>query len=223
MQAILRAFDSAADGVFVIDEDQRIVYWNRAAQDILGYRPEDVLGRSCHEIIRGRDDDDRAWCRANCHVTLTAQAGDQIDTFNTCARAKSGELAWINVTILSLRLSEEVGLPLVVHLFRDASQIKQQEQFTREITSVVQALDQPPSVSPVAPQTTDTAPSNLTAREQEVLVLMAHGLSTGEISSTLSISSSTTRNHIQNILQKLRVHSRAAAVAYAYEHGLLSS
>ncbi len=51
---------------------------------------------------------------------------------------------------------------------------------------------------------------------------MTQGMSTKAIAESLSISVSTTRNHIQNIFQKLQVHSRAQAVAYAFEHGLVT-
>jgi DNA-binding NarL/FixJ family response regulator len=62
----------------------------------------------------------------------------------------------------------------------------------------------------------------LTAREGEVLERLAEGSSTREISQQLSISINTTRNHIQNILQKLGVHSRLEAVIYAIDHDLLN-
>jgi DNA-binding NarL/FixJ family response regulator len=61
----------------------------------------------------------------------------------------------------------------------------------------------------------------LTDREREVLSLLAQGLNTPDIAQSLSISSSTVRNHVQNILHKLQVHSRLEAVAYALKHGLV--
>jgi ATP/maltotriose-dependent transcriptional regulator MalT len=60
----------------------------------------------------------------------------------------------------------------------------------------------------------------LTRRELEVLRLVAAGNSNKEIASTLVISEHTVARHIQNILAKLRVSSRTAASAFAYEHGL---
>ena len=63
--------------------------------------------------------------------------------------------------------------------------------------------------------------TGLTGREREVLSLLADGLSQRVISAELSISSKTTATHIQRILTKLDVHSRAAAVARAYRLGLV--
>jgi ATP/maltotriose-dependent transcriptional regulator MalT len=61
----------------------------------------------------------------------------------------------------------------------------------------------------------------LTARELEVLRLVASGRSNREIASRLVISERTVARHIQNIFVKLRVSSRTAAGAFAYEHDLV--
>ncbi|HUP72782.1 MAG TPA: response regulator transcription factor [Acidimicrobiales bacterium] len=63
-------------------------------------------------------------------------------------------------------------------------------------------------------------PAGLTERECEVLRLVAAGDSNREIATVLFISEHTVGRHVQNIFSKLRVSSRAAATAYAYEHGL---
>jgi PAS domain S-box-containing protein len=44
--------DSVADGVFTVDPDLCITYWNRAAEEITGYRAEEAVGRQCHEVFR---------------------------------------------------------------------------------------------------------------------------------------------------------------------------
>jgi two-component system nitrate/nitrite response regulator NarL len=60
----------------------------------------------------------------------------------------------------------------------------------------------------------------LTAREREVLSLLAGGLEQEAIARELFISPKTVASHIQRILSKLGVHSRAQAVALAHLHGL---
>lgn len=67
----------------------------------------------------------------------------------------------------------------------------------------------------------DTAlPGGLTAREVEVLALVATGLTNREVAQQLVISEKTVASHISHIFTKLGLSSRAAATAYAYEHGL---
>ena len=64
-------------------------------------------------------------------------------------------------------------------------------------------------------------PHGLTARELEVLRLVAAGKSNREIAAELVISEHTVARHVQNIFAKLGVSSRTAATAYAFEHDLV--
>jgi DNA-binding NarL/FixJ family response regulator len=66
-------------------------------------------------------------------------------------------------------------------------------------------------------------PDGLTAREVQVLGLVADGATTREISERLFISAKTADNHIQHIYIKLGVSNRAAATRWALDHGLVTS
>jgi DNA-binding NarL/FixJ family response regulator len=63
---------------------------------------------------------------------------------------------------------------------------------------------------------------NLTAREQEVLALLADGLSNEEIGGHLSISKHTVARHRENLMRKLELHSRSELVKYAIRKGLIT-
>jgi len=63
-------------------------------------------------------------------------------------------------------------------------------------------------------------PHDLTQREVEVLHLISHGLSNGEIAERLFVSEATVKTHVNNILAKTHLRDRAQAVAYAFIHGL---
>jgi DNA-binding NarL/FixJ family response regulator len=67
----------------------------------------------------------------------------------------------------------------------------------------------------------ETVAPDLTSREREVLGLLARGLTQGEIARALVISEKTVATHIQHVLEKLGVHSRAEAVALAHRSGLV--
>ncbi len=68
---------------------------------------------------------------------------------------------------------------------------------------------------------TKSSMEQLTPREIEVLKALAEGLSSKEICDRLYIAPNTLRTHVQNIMSKLRVHSKLEAVAFALRHRLV--
>jgi len=65
----------------------------------------------------------------------------------------------------------------------------------------------------------DSVFAALSARERQVLALMADGLSNADIAERLSISEKTVRNHASNLFDKLGVWSRAQAIVFAHDRG----
>ncbi len=81
-----------------------------------------------------------------------------------------------------------------------------------------------PDVAQVIVQTAGQPPEpglDLTEREREVLALMVEGLNNTQIAGRLTVSPSTIKSHVSNILAKLGVSSRTEAVTLALRHGLV--
>jgi DNA-binding NarL/FixJ family response regulator len=82
---------------------------------------------------------------------------------------------------------------------------------------LIEAFVSVPRVSPEAERQLD----GLTAREFEVLHLVARGLSNVEIATELHLGESTVKSHVGNLLTKLELRDRVQAVVLAYESGLI--
>ncbi|WP_336053887.1 response regulator transcription factor [Streptomyces sp. CA2R101] len=85
-----------------------------------------------------------------------------------------------------------------------------QRRLLERVADPVRPLPQPP----------DVPPDGLTAREVEVLRLVADGQSNPEIARTLHVSTATVKTHINNLFAKAGLRDRAQAIHYAYRHGL---
>jgi DNA-binding NarL/FixJ family response regulator len=78
-------------------------------------------------------------------------------------------------------------------------------------------VSRPPSSARALPAEVE----NLTARELEVLKLVARGLSNAEIAKELFVSETTVKTHVAHVLMKLDLRDRVQAVVLAYESGLI--
>lgn len=79
-----------------------------------------------------------------------------------------------------------------------------------------------PDQTPPPVQATPGSDHGLTSRERDVLRLVAKGMTNAEIGEALHISPFTAKTHVQNLLGKLAVESRAAAATWAVRNGILS-
>ena len=88
--------------------------------------------------------------------------------------------------------------------------------------SVTRRLIEEFSRTPAADAAPPPSFDDLTARELEVLKLIARGMSNAEIAAELIVSETTVKTHVTRVLLKLGVRDRVQAVVAAYEHGLVA-
>ena len=208
-----QALNRVGDGVCAVSPEGRVLFWNRAAERILGYAGREVTGRPCCDVFAGHDEHGNRICHAGCHVMTLVRMQEPVQHFDMLTRARDGRAVWLDVSIVALPQATAghavAGGFVLLHIFRDVTA-------ARELLDVVRARHGQPSLD--APSGT-AAP--LTRREIEILRLVAQGAPTKTVAEKLHVSPATVRNHVQNILGKLGAHNRLEAVAYATRHRLL--
>lgn len=223
MKRLFHSLSRTDDGAFVVDERHRIVFWNQSAEAILGYTAEEVAGLPCHEIMGGRDEQGRTLCQRFCQVATQADRGDVIPNRDVFVRTNTGKGCWLNVTTFAFDSTDKTIGQALVHLFRDVTENKEYQRFADQVLTASEQLQLNGSHRMVLATEVKPPGSELTPREWQVLGLMAQGQGTGEMAVSMTVSPVTVRNHVQNILDKLGMHSRLEAVAYAYQRGLIES
>jgi PAS domain S-box-containing protein len=211
---LFAALTNSPDAVFATDRHCRFVFWNRSAARILGYSSEDVMGLSCASVLQGSDIFGNRYCSENCPITQMAVRNETVRHFDLQLRGKDRRTVMVDVSILSLALRPPDHF-LLVHVIHPSEK-------TETSLRPAEESNPPPRPALVAiRESPDARARKLTAREVEVIGMLAAGHTTPEIASRLHISTLTARNHIQNVLEKLEVHSKAEAVAFAFQKKLI--
>jgi DNA-binding CsgD family transcriptional regulator len=210
---LFAALVASPDPAFATDRRNRIVFWNHSAERLLGYSAEEATGLSCADLLHGSDVYGNRYCGEACPVTEMGVRNEPIWHFDLRLRAKDRKTIAADISVLTLAVRPPDHF-LLVHILMPTER----------------PASEPPSEEPAAPprpalvairESPDARARRLTAREVEVLGMLAAGHTTPEIASRLHISTMTARNHIQNILAKLELHSKAEAVAFAFQKRLI--
>lgn len=190
---------------FTSGHDGTVTGWNGAAERLLQARAADVVGRSCHEVVAGHDQFGNLYCGRNCPIRRMARRGISISSFRLDVADAAGAFLALNISIVVVDGGPDRG-PSLVHLLEPLFG-EPDERLETEIHP--------------SPQTQSTRRvKRLTAREVEVLQVIATGAATGDCAAALGISTVTVRNHVQSCFRKLNAHNRIEAVRLAERLGL---
>jgi DNA-binding CsgD family transcriptional regulator len=201
--------DAPPPAAFAVDPDGRLLSWSREAEELLGWRPDEVLGRSCFDVLRGKDPFGNRYCGERCPIRTAAVLGRASEPFLVTVEG-SFQCRPVRVSA-GARPEPGPGFASVVHVLEP----EDADRFQRLQSACRTALRGGPRLALVE----DDNP--LTAREREVVRLLAAGLTTVEIGGKLCIARATVRNHVQSVLRKLEVHGQVEAVAVALRRGFI--
>jgi PAS domain S-box-containing protein len=223
MSVVLRRADvtgltlQTAAPMFAASPELQIVLWNEGAEELIGFTRHEVLGRRCFEVL-GCPCATRRVC---CRLDVERRNGGPVDgvpQFDCEISTRSGERIWVKVTTLLAASGDDAALR--VHVIGELKRQRALQELVRHVLATANELSVQEGDKPGDAHGERSLPG-VTTREREVVRLLAQGRSTADIAAQLGISPRTARNHIQNILDKLNVHSRLEAVAYASARGIV--
>lgn len=201
--------------------DQTILFWNEKAEEILGYRSEEVIGRRCYEVVTGLVPGGLTpACLHGCPSIRSLRAGTVPRRLNMRMLSASGLRKTTTLTPMVVAGAKNHP-PLLVHLFDDAPEPIRPQQIPEGVKVELRKLGADiVSDRPVAAPPSEGI-KKLTRRELEVLRLVSLGWEVSQISEELTISPHTVRNHIRNLRHRLGAKTKLEAVMTALRHGIL--
>jgi len=127
-----RLVDNLNDGLYIVDRDRVIQYWNKAAERISGFTAAEVVGKSCSaNILTHVDGDGNNLCKGMCPVAMTIADGEARDA-EIFLHHKDGHR--VPVSVRTSTLTDENGDVIgCVELFTDLSSLKAIELRIKEL------------------------------------------------------------------------------------------
>ncbi len=219
MRIIAEFVDGAADPAYAVDGFGSIVAWNHAAVEVFGFSADEVIGKSCFDVVCGKDSED-TMCSRECLVRQLAVKEKVVPGFDLKVPTLKGE-QWFTVTVIVMYVSNNGRLPYTIHILRNIDLYKRIDSLLRDYVLSESRRSRETPISIAARNGALPQASNLTKRELEILKLVAKSETSQTIGEKLNISPITVDNHMQNVLKKLNAHSRLEAVLRAGHAGLL--
>ena len=112
--------DHMSDGVYFVDQNRRILYWNQGATRLTGYRPEEIVGRCCDDdTLCHVDETGKQLCKEGCPLTASIRDGSshEADVF---LRDKHGRRVPVSVRVRPIRAADGAIIG-AVEVFNDIS------------------------------------------------------------------------------------------------------
>jgi DNA-binding CsgD family transcriptional regulator len=193
---------------FAVDPSDRIIYWNAGAERLLGRPAAEALGRFCHDVLAGNDPFGNLYCTAQCPIMSLTKVGVTPEPF--CMEVKRRDPSRLKLRVRTVAFPEAgTDFTALVHLL-DPDDDQRLEKLVSELRATAKGAA--PAPVPAG------SPNPLTRREQEIVELLSNGFAALNIAARLNLSHATVRNHIQNILRKLEVHSQVEAIAVSFRN-----
>lgn len=197
-QRFRQAFDNAPIGMALVAPNGQWLQVNQALCELVGYTAEELLTRTFQAITHP---DDLETDLAYAQQVLTGE----IRTYRMQKRylRKSGEVVWILLSVSLVRAAD--GEPAYfISQIQDINEHKLREQAAADFHA------------------RHPTPRALSPREQDVLALLAEGLTTAQTGAELQIGEETIQTHVRHAMTKLNATNRTQAVTIALRLGLLT-
>ena len=213
---VFKLFEGTVDAAFVVTKESEICSWNTGARKLFGYASEEVLGKTCYEVLKSTGALGTPVCVGRFSVQHCATNHIDIPNFDLEVTTRPGPRIWVSVSTLAFDDSR-LHRRLIVHLAHDISGRKESErrvsqilELSREMLHLAGRGD--PGLAVIAP---------LSEQELRILRLLAQPKNSRHVAKDLGITLPTLRNHLHAINQKLHTHNRFEAVVHTLKRGLI--
>lgn len=117
MEELFEIFANVGDASFAIDQNQHILFWNSAAERLLGIKAEEAIGLPCWQVLKGETWAERPFCSPNCPLLQAMKHNQPVKAFCLLVRKSAQESVLTNMSTLFVPPELE-STAVLIHLQR---------------------------------------------------------------------------------------------------------
>ena len=135
-QKYLELLSYLYEGVYVVDKQRKIIFWNRGSEEITGYSANEVINSNCYNnILRHVNEDGKALCFDGCPLHHTLATGD-IQEANVFLHHKEGHRIPVKVKSIPI-YDEEENIVAAIEVFTDERYNKETYSENRKLKELL--------------------------------------------------------------------------------------
>jgi PAS domain S-box-containing protein len=214
---LVRWAERIGAAVWIRDPEGKICHLNSRAEALFGVSRAEWEGKRCHDLIASHGSSGEPFCGPDCAVVRQTRAQIEIESVEISVRNYHDGRHWVRILVLPFTAS----LGSDPYLLHCAVSVDREHRMREFMAKVAERAERDGKYKGSGRGTGASRPhrlagkrlATLTAREAQVLALLAADHTLPEIAGELGLSHVTVRNHVQHVLRKLGVHSILEAVA----------
>lgn len=220
MPTIVDIVQRARCAAVATDSQNGLLSYNDAALRLVGGRLEKAIGSGFFDFVKAEDSFGNQLLDRSVSFEQMMAQGHAVHGFELTAEVQGGRIRLAISVVLVVGTGERDALPdgngeyAHIYLMRPVLRRRRADEAIERLLTL-------PADTPWRLKRERSEENQLTKRQQDVLQLLGAGLNNDEIAESLKVSVNTVRTHVQAIFKRLDTHTKAEAVARAFQKGLI--
>ncbi len=176
-ESSINLLDTIFDGVYIVDRDRKILFWNEAAEQLTGYSKEEVIGRHCRDdIFNHIDENGNLLCQGRCPILKVLKSGKS-SSEKVYPLSKIGRRFPVQTNISAIRDSSG-EIIAAIEVFRDISIEEDHRILQEKFQNFIKKYVSTATLEEVEKLITSNIATNVKQRDLSILYLDVVGFTT---------------------------------------------
>ncbi len=176
-ESAINLLDTIFDGVYIVDNDRRILFWNKAAEKLTGFTKDDVIGKHCRDdVLNHIDENGNLLCKGKCPILKVFKSGESRSE-KVYPLSKTGRRFPVQTNISAIEDSKG-EIVAAIEVFRDISIVEDHRILQEKFQNLIKKYVSTATLREVETLISSNITTNVKQRDLSILYLDVVGFTT---------------------------------------------